>query len=97
MTVNELPNDNEDNIDGTILNISDVTVKCEVVSKGESIKINIPKSIFPKDKIHYGTPINLKIVKINNISRPVVTIRTISEEKNDGRIDIIDSLINELL
>lgn len=82
-------------VDGSIVEVKDASVTCEIYLADENIEISLPRAFFP-DNIRYGMAINLRIDESSGIRKPIIRTREPSIDALSYGEEEFSALINEL-
>lgn len=93
--INVAPAQAKNYVTGVIVSYDEISVKCEMNVDEKVVSIQLPRSLFP-EVIHYGLPINLKVIEEDGFRRPVITLRKIDEKSTADIAAEFDSILNAL-
>lgn len=82
-------------INGSVIQVQNVSVKCDIYSANHEQIIHLPKSLFPSD-VKIGMAFTLSLDNSSGIRRPIVKTRPLSENLLNKGKDEVAALINEL-
>ncbi len=79
---------------GAVLQVDGVSVKCELQVDARNVQVQLPRALFP-ETISWGQPIWLKMIEVDGIRQPIITIRQADAEKFKGLKAEIDDILGE--
>lgn len=85
----------EDKINGSIIQVQETSVKCDIYTKNHEQIIFLPKSLFQID-VKIGTPFTLSIDDSSGIRMPIIKTRQLAEDLANKGKDEVAALIDDL-
>ena len=91
-----MPQEIQHALNGSVINVYEESVDCEIYTGEPNILISLPLALFPQPDVHPGLPFSLRLDDSTGFRRPIIDHRDIDPNLLNENLDEIEHIIDNL-